>query len=361
MGEAGGVMKTTLDRATTLPRLGPTFFTIPFGLASLAGVWRLMASFYGAPRAVSDALFIAAACAWMVLIAFVLARWIRRPGAVGAELSDPVLTPFWSLPSIVGMLLAIGLSSGEPAIAEAAFFVFFALTVMVVVLMVARWVTRGVDRCQVHPGYFLPTVAGFQIAAQGAARFGVSPFAWGSFTVAIAFWAVLTPVVLARLRTVPLSTALGPTRAIELAPPALAGATYFDLTRAAADPVAYAFLIAVALLAAGQLRAVPRYAGLRFGQGFWAFTFPWVSVAALALRWLRIEHPTGGPAYALLAAGAVSLLVAAIAVRSVLAIPRGKLLFHSSSAPAVAAVVASQRSRPTPAVDDKRLEGAFNV
>jgi tellurite resistance protein len=361
MGEAGGVMQTTLDRATASTRPRPTVFTMPFGLASLAGVWSLMASFYGAPRAVSDALFIVAACAWVVLIAVVLAQWARRPGTLGAELSDPVLGPFWALPAIVGMLLAIGLSSGEPAIAETAFFVFFALTVAVVVLMVAGWVIRGVDRCQVHPGYFLPTVAGFQIAAQGAAEFGLSALAWGSFTVSIAFWAGLTPVVLARLRTVPLPTALGPTRAIELAPPALAGATYFDLTRAAPDPVAYAFLIAAALLAAGQLRAVPRYARLPFGQGFWAFTFPCVSVAALALRWLRIEHPTGAPVYALLAGGAVSLLVAAIAVRSVLAIPRGKLLFHSSSAPAVAAVVASQRSRPTPAVDDKRLEGAFNV
>jgi tellurite resistance protein len=259
------------------------------------------------------------------------------------------------------MLLAIGLASGEPAIAETAFFVFFALTVVVVVLMVARWVTGGVDRCQVHPGYFLPTVAGFQIAAQGAARFGLSVLAWGSFTVAIASWAVLTPVVLARLHTVPLPTALGPTRAIELAPPALAGATYFDLTGAAPDPVAYAFLTGVALLAAGQLRAVPRYARLQFGQGFWAFTFPWVSVAALALRWLRIEHPTGGPVYALLAVGAVSVLVAAIAVRSLVAIPRGELHFHPISTPAVAAAAASQRSRQTPAGDDKRLEGAFNV
>jgi tellurite resistance protein len=319
-----------------------------------------MASFYGAPRAVSDALFIAAACAWGVLIAFVLAHWSRRPGAVGAELSDPVLGPFWSLPAIVGMLLAIGLSSREPAIGEAAFLVFFALTVVVVVFMVARWVIRGVDRSQVHPGYFLPTVAGLQIAAQGAAGFGLSALGWVGFTVAIAFWALITPVVLARLRTVPLPTALRPTRAIELAPPALAGATYFDLTSAAPDPVGYAFLIGVAILGVGQLRAVPRYARLQFGQGFWAFTFPWVSVAALALRWLRIEHPTGGPAYALLAAGAVSLLVAAIAVRSVFAIPRGKLLSRNFN-PRRGGSSGRSTKLQTPARDDKRLEGAFNV
>jgi tellurite resistance protein len=142
---------------------------------------------------------------------------------------------------------------------------------------------------------------------------------WISFAIALASWALLTPMVVARLRSVPLPTALMPTRAIELAPPALAGATYFDLAGPAPDPVAYAFLIGVALVAAGQLRLIPSYTRLRFGPGFWAFTFPCASVVALALRWLRIEQPTGQSLYALVAAGAVSLLVAVIGGRSLFA------------------------------------------
>jgi tellurite resistance protein len=299
---------------------------MPLGLASLGGVWRLMSSFYGPSPAVSDGLFIAAACAWVVLVGLALPDWIRRPDAVGAQLSDPVLGPFWSLPTIVGMLLATEVSSDDPAIAEGAFFVFFAATVAVSGWLVGRWLTRGLDRHQVHPGYFLPTVAGFQVAAQGAVGFGLSAFGWISFTIAIVSWALLAPVVLARLRSVPLQAALAPTRAIELAPPALAGAAYFDLTGPAADPVAYAFLIGVALVVARQLRLIPSYARLQFGPGFWAFTFPCVSVAALAVRWVKLEHPTGGSVYTLLAVGAVSLLVATIAGRSLLAIRRGDLL-----------------------------------
>jgi tellurite resistance protein len=317
----------------TLNRLPPTLFATPFGLASLAGVWRLMSSFYGTPPAVSDALLIVAACVWVVLVALVLVRWIRRPRAVGPELSDPELGPFWSLPAIVGMLLATGLSSREPAIAEAAFFGFFAATVVAGGLTVGRWLTQGFDTRQVHPGYFLPTVAGFQIAAQAAAGFGLTALGWICFTIAIASWALLTPVVLARLRSVPLPATLAPTRAIELAPPALAGAAYFDLKGPAPDPVAYACLIAVALVAAAQLRVIPSYARLRFGPGFWTFTFPCASVAALAVRWLKLEHPTGGSVYALLAAAAVSLLVATIAGRSLLAIRRDELLFRPTSTP----------------------------
>jgi tellurite resistance protein len=204
------------------------------------------------------------------------------------------------------MLLATGVSSDEPAIAEAAFLAFFAATVAVSGLQVGRWLVRGLDRRHVHPGYFLPTVAGFVIGAQGAAGFGLSAFGWISFTIAIVSWALLAPAVLARLRSVPVQAALAPTRAIELAPPALAGAAYVYLAGAAADPVADAFLIGVALVAAGQLRVVPSYARLRFGWGFSAFTIPSVSVAALAVRWLAIEHPAGGSVYAVLASGAPS-------------------------------------------------------
>jgi tellurite resistance protein len=292
-----------------------------------------MSSFYGTPPEVSDALLIVAGCVWVVLVALVLVHWICRPRAAGPELTDPELGPFWSLPPIVGMLLATGLSSREPAIAEAAFFGFFAATVVAGGLTVGRWLARGFDKRQVHPGYFLPTVAGFQIAAQGAAEFGLTAFGWICLTIAIASWALLTPVVLARLRSVPLPAVLAPTRAIELAPPALAGAAYFDLKGATPDPVAYACLIAVALIAAGQLRAIPSYARLRFGSGFWTFTFPCASVAALAARWLKLEHPAGGSVYALLAAAAVSLLVATIAGRSLLAIRRAGLRFRPTAAP----------------------------
>jgi tellurite resistance protein len=148
----------------------------------------------------------------------------------------------------------------------------------------------------------------------------------------------LAALVLARLRSPGLPASLVPTRAIELAPPALAGATYLDLRGAAPDLVSYAFLLAVAVVAAGQLRFIPSYARLRFGPGFWAFTFSCASVVALGFVWLKIEHAAGASAFAFLAAGAVSLLTTAIAGRSLLVIPRGNRL-------------------STP----KRLEGAFDV
>jgi tellurite resistance protein len=75
-----------------------------------------------------------------------------------------------------------------------------------------------------------------------------------------------------------------------------------------------------------QVRLLPLYARLSFTPGFWAFTFSWAAVAELALLWLRIERPAGEVVWAALAAGAVSLLIAAIAARSLVAIGRGQFL-----------------------------------
>ena len=62
-----------------------------------------------------------------------------------------------------------------------------------------------------------------------------------------------------------------------------------------------------------QIRLLPSYARLRFSPGFWSFTFAWCVDAGLALRWLRIERPSGQAVYAAPAAGGVSLLVAGVA------------------------------------------------
>jgi tellurite resistance protein len=130
-----------------------------------------------------------------------------------------------------------------------------------------------------------------------------------------------------------LEGALVPTLAIELAPPALAGGAYFALHGPAPGAVAYGFAGYAVLMVLVQVRLLPSYARLRFSPGFWSFTFPWCAVAGLALRWLQIERPPGQAVYAALAAGGVSLLVAAVAARSLLAIWRGDFAPRAQAAP----------------------------
>src|SRR5947208_1349222 len=78
----------------------------------------------------------------------------------------------------------------------------------------------------------------------------------------------------------------------------------------------FAFAGYTVLMGLVQVCLLPRYLTMTFSPAFWAFTFTWTSVAAFGIRWLVAEPPAGATVYAAVAAGVVSVLVAAIAVRS---------------------------------------------
>jgi tellurite resistance protein len=147
------------------------------------------------------------------------------------------------------------------------------------------------------------------------------------FGVGVGCWLLLGSVILNRLLfTAQLPAALMPTLAIEVAPPAVAGNAYFALHGLRADTASYALAGYAILMVLVQVRLLPLYLRLRFTPGFWAFTFSWCAVALLALHWLALAHPTGQRTLAWLTCGAVTLLVGAIAVRTVVALARRDLI-----------------------------------
>jgi tellurite resistance protein len=312
---------------TALSRTPPNFFSIPFGLSGLAVVWRLMARYYGSPGAVSDVLFVVAASVWLVLAAGAVARLLLRADAVRDELRDPVLSPFWSLPWIVGMLLASGLEPHAHTAGRALFVVFLIGTTLYGGWVTGQWFVVGLEPSRLHPGYFLPTVAGGLLGGEVAADMGMRAIGWMSFGIGIVCWLMVGSVLLNRLFFSPMLPApLVPTLAIEVAPPAVAGGAYFALHGSTPDTLAYGLAGYAVLMVVVQARLLPLYARLAFTPGFWAFTFSWAAFAELVVLWLRIERPAGEVVYAAIATGAISMVIAAIAARSLASVARGEFL-----------------------------------
>jgi tellurite resistance protein len=312
----------------------PNFFAIPFGLAGLALVWRAMDDYHGAPGAIGDVLFLAAALVWLALLAGMVQRARRGPRAFLALLSDPVLSPFCSLPPIVGMLLAIGLEPHAHGVAKVLFLVFAIATVLFGGWVTGQWIVDELDPAKINPGYFLPTVAGGLLAANGAAGFGYEGFGWLCFGIGMVCWFVLGSIVMNRLflaRRLP--APLLPTMAIEVAPPAVAGNAYFALHGLHADPFAYGLAGYGILMVLVQLRLLAVYRQLSFSPGFWSFTFSWTAVATFGLRWLQVEQPSGAALWSWLVTAAATLLVGAIALRSLALLRRGAF-FPSPPPPA---------------------------
>ena len=138
----------------------------------------------------------------------------------------------------------------------------------------------------------LPTVAGGLVGAFCASQVHLHGVAEASFGVGMLCWLLVGSTILNRLFFHSLlPPVLVPTLAIELAPPAVAGIAYFPLTGGGIDllaraPAGYALLMILV-----QVRMLPVFVKLRFGPGFWAFTFSWAATATYAPEWIALRKP----------------------------------------------------------------------
>jgi tellurite resistance protein len=185
------------------------------------------------PRAVPGAIDAVAAGVWLALV---LGYGAQGPRQLLADLRDPVLAPFVPVAPITAMILSASLASYAPGAGRVLVIVFLSVTIAAGGWLTGQWIAGDLDIDRVHPGYFLPTVAGGPIGAFAAAQVGLHAIAEASFGIGILCWLLLGSIVLNRLffrRWLP--DALVPTLAIELAPPAVAGLAYFALTGGATN------------------------------------------------------------------------------------------------------------------------------
>ena len=308
-----------------MPVVRPIAFAAPLGLLGLASVWRTMSDLYGWPGGVADAICLAAAIVSAVLGGLVLARFARAPRATAREdLSDPVQAPFAVIPFMVLMLLgATGLGPHAKSAADVLFAVGLIGSLLVGGWIAGGWLGGPVDESHAHPAYFLPVLAPGLIGSLSAATLGHRELGWALFGLGLIGWLMMGSVFWHRLMFgPPLPTPLAATRAIEIAPPAIASIAYLALHGDRVDPVVLGLGGFCLLMVLAQPRLLPLYRKVPFFPNYWAFTFPWAAVAALALQWLALEHPAGQRTYAAILTAAITALIGAIAVGSLIALAR---------------------------------------
>jgi tellurite resistance protein len=310
-------------------RVPPNLFGVPLGLAGLATAWHAAGAKLGTPAAVSDAIDILAAVVLLVLGCLYAAQGPRR---VLADLRDPVQAPFLAVPSIIAMMLAAALASVSFAAGRVLVVIFLAVTVAVAGWLGGQWIAGDLDQASVHPGYYLPAVAGGLVGAITLSQVHLHALAEAAFGLGVLSWVLLGSVVLGRLITTKrLPAALQPVTAIELAPPALVGVAWFAVAGGRGiSVVAYAIGGYLVLMVLVQARLISVYRKLRFSPGFWAFTFAYAIAITCALDWITRTNPPGATGYTIAAIAAITLFIAAIAVRTLIAIARGQFLARAT-------------------------------
>jgi tellurite resistance protein len=315
-------------------RIPPNFFGIALGLSGLTALWAFAGTSFGAPAAVGDALGVLTAGVWIGLTVAYLRQGPRR---ILADARDATVGPFLAAWVMSAYALAGVLEPHAPGAARAIVIAFLVIGLLMSGLFTGQWLTGGLQEATFSPAFFLPGIGIGFVGADAAATVGLHSMAELFFGVGIASWVLISSVALNRMFFRPrLPPALIPTMAIELAPAAVAGNAYFLIHPGAPDLLLFALSGYGAVMVVAQIRLLALYRTLSFSPGFWSFTFPPANMALFALRWLDLEHPAGGSAYAWVLVVAITVLVGAIAARTIVALAHRQFLPSPGGAPAMA-------------------------
>jgi tellurite resistance protein len=325
------------------PKIPLNFLGMPFGLAGLGEAWAIAAGDHRAPDAVAEIILLVSAAVWLVVVGAYLRHLAHDHAVLGKDLLDPVAAPFASLALITPMLLSsVGLYPHAETAGRVITDVFVVLTVLLGGWFTGQWIYGPVDLDKFHPGYFLPTVAGGLVGSAAAAAVGQQRLAEFMFGLGLICWIVVGSIILGRLLFRPmLPPPLLPTLAIEVAPAAVASLAWFEMHGARIDNVAALLAGYGVLMVTAQLRLAPAYRRLPFMPSTWAFTFSWAAVASVSLVWLQATHVTGYRVGQYVVLTVVTVLVATIAARTVVAIYRRQLLPQSPTSTSSAVRTAS--------------------
>lgn len=319
-------------------RLTPNLFGVAFGTAGLAQCWAVARHTVGAAEWPANAFWILSAALWLVTTpAYV--RNVAVQGRLRTELPDPTMGPFTSLAAITLMPLGVALAGHARGAGEAVFLVGLALVVVMGSWLTGLWIREDVRLVKWHPAYFLPTAAGGLLAAGGCAALGWPTAARVMLGYGVVSWLVLGSIILVRLFTQPmLPPPLLPTIAIEVAPPVVAGNSWFAINGGKLDLVAELLGGYAVLMALVQVSMFSVYRREPFGPGYWAFAFSYAAAFTNGVTWLAVEHVGAREplTYALLAVATCGWV--ALAGRTVLGLARGTFLARlPATAPPAAA------------------------
>lgn len=316
MSEMPGRFSLTA-RAAALPA---TLFAIPMGLSGLAGAWGRATVALGWPAGVSDILMVVAAFALLVVSALYAGKLLLSPGAVRDEWCDPVRANL--IPGLTISLMLIGTWSAAfaPTIGEATWLAGAVGHLCLAVMIVRNWFVENFQITQVNPSMFVP-VAALAVAPVGGVAFGYIEMSWFFLSVAAVFWLILLPVVFNRiLFHDPLPAEFVPTLFVLIAPPALVCSAYFELNDMVLDGWGRALLF-VALFLSLLLAAMARtFLRVPFSLAWWAYTFPTAALASACLIYHTLNPNPFTFALAAIVLGLATLIVAAVAWRTVWAL-----------------------------------------
>jgi tellurite resistance protein len=317
-----------------LQHLPISIFSIVLGLTGYVIATQRVFAYRGWTDTVPLALLVVSAVVYAALLVLYGLKIVRYRQAVSREFAHPVMLSFFPTTTISLLLLSITFLEVDMTVSWVLWVVGAALQFLLAVVVLSAWIRHTrFDIVHFSPAWFIPVVGNLIVPVAGMEH-GAEDASWLFFAVGIVFATALFVIFLYRMFFhQPLHERHLPTLFIIIAPPAIGAISYIKLTQTYDSFARILYFLAVffALFLVAHVRLFGR---LRFYLSWWAYTFP---LAALTIATFLVGKETASTAY-LDAATAlwvvVSVLVAGLAVRTLVAVGRNEICVAEVPAPA---------------------------
>jgi tellurite resistance protein len=272
-------------------------FASVVGIVALGLDWRAAGHSGDAAYAIGEWLLVAGAFVFLALLVLWVMRIAARPGEIAVETRSPITASLLGTIVISVSLLAAG---AIPRYVPAAIGLWALATIAgigLLVMLLARWMERGIQAFELTPALFAPIVGNATTAFAGVAL-GFRELAWISYAVALLTWLSISPIVFYRLMVVDprLPRKMAPQLGLLVSSPAVLAAGWFTLT-GNADTVFKLLAFNALFLGILVLRMWRVGWGEPFNVAMWGWTFP---TAALAGTFGRAARALADPLYGVL-------------------------------------------------------------
>lgn len=303
----------TAEAAVPARRAMPVaLFSIPLGLAGLGGAWAAASQLLGASEIPSDVAYAASTVVYVAFTAVYVVGTVRHEGGgFHLHLRHPLFGPLTAYLPVIAILLV---AHYAPDLGDTARWLCYAavaaLTVNAAALL-AHWLRAPLVQDALHPGYFLPVVAGPFIAGIGLASVDSRMAAVAAFGVGVYYWLLLGAIITGRLFFgSPLPQPFVPVLSILVSPPATASLAWFAVMGGQIDQLQAAIGGITLFTLLSQVFFLPDYLRLPFSSQHWVFTFPLAVLGNIGIRWAGGLEFTGWKpvAWAVLTASTLAIL-----------------------------------------------------
>jgi tellurite resistance protein len=302
-------------------------FGAVMGISGLSLAWRLSHKLFGTSSLISELIGLFAIIIFVLLFIFYTIKLVKFPHKVFAEFSNPIAGNFFGAITVGILLLSSIVLPYSQKLGEVVWIVGTTLTLLLSYFLVSRLFKVKQDPLHAVPAMLIPGVANLNVPVTGVTM----PFAWvhevNLFFLAIGGILALIFLIFVIARLInhdPMAAAMTPSLLILIAPFEVGFLAYVNMTQSFDMLASILFYFGLFLFTVLFFKASNR--SIPFGTTWWAISFPLAVLSNATLKYAIYLNTWPMKGIAAIILILVTVVIAALFIRTINHLINGKLL-----------------------------------